>query len=304
LRVFLNLGDLAAEAIHVSLEGTLETIALPDVLALLSVTSKTGELRVESARVGGSVWMNDGRVAGFEVGNCSTVADALFALLRLQEGNFYFRAESTEPSRPVPEQDVAPLLEEAEARLAEWPAISAVVPSLAAQLSLSASVGVPVSLQPAQWQLVASIGGGRSAGLVLEDLELGEFQGCKELAELIDLGLVEVAAAEGAGAGVGAASGTASGPSFSADEEVPSEAAPSQEPLEESSWDNGHGPDLSAFAPDLSEVWNEAPAPEALHEPEAAPEPEVEQEVEPEPQPEPEPVNRGLLLKFLGSARN
>ena len=45
-----------------SLEGTLETIALPDVLALLSVTTKTGELRVESGEGGGSVWLDTGRV--------------------------------------------------------------------------------------------------------------------------------------------------------------------------------------------------------------------------------------------------
>ena len=45
-----------------SLEGTLETIALPDVLALLSVTAKTGELRVESDEAAGSVWLDAGRV--------------------------------------------------------------------------------------------------------------------------------------------------------------------------------------------------------------------------------------------------
>ena len=43
-----------------SLEGTLETIALPDVLALLSVTAKTGELRIESGGGVGSVWFDAG----------------------------------------------------------------------------------------------------------------------------------------------------------------------------------------------------------------------------------------------------
>ena len=292
MRVFLNLADLRAEPIYVSLEGTLETIALPDVLALLSVTSKTGELRVESARVGGSVWMDAGRVAGFDVGSCRTIADALFTLLRLQEGNFYFRAESTEPSRPVPEQDVAPLLEEAEARLAQWPAISAVVPSLAAELSLSPSLATPVTLQPAQWQLLASVGGGRSASLVLEDLELGEFEGCKELAELVDLGLVKVSSSDGAA-------------EFqqSVAEPVPAqEAVPAEEV--EGPWEDDHEPDLAAFAPDLS-GWDEVPPGQTAEIfQEAAPAPEPEAEPEPEPEPQPDPVNRGLLLKFLGSARN
>lgn len=84
-----------------SLEGTLETTALPDVIALLSATSKTGELRVESGQVAGSVWMSSGRISGFELGNSRSAANALFTLLRLSEGNFYFRfyfrAEGAEP---------------------------------------------------------------------------------------------------------------------------------------------------------------------------------------------------------------
>ena len=77
-----------------SLEGTLETIALPDVLALLSVTTKTGELRVESSGDGGSVWLDAGRVAGYDVGSQKSPVDALFALLRLTEGR-----SGSEPAR-------------------------------------------------------------------------------------------------------------------------------------------------------------------------------------------------------------
>lgn len=233
-----------------SLEGSLETIALPDVLALLSVTSKTGELRVESSQVTGSVWMDAGRIAGFDVPGAHSALDALFSLLRLSEGNFYFRAEGSGPAVPQPPQEVAPLLEEAEARLAEWPSIVAVVPSLSSQLELSPSLAGPVTLQPSQWRLVASVGGGKAVGEAIADAGLGEFEGCKALAELVELGLVRVARGE----------------------EAP-------EPF-------GEEPDLADFAPasELSQAWGEP----------------VLQPAEPEP----EPVNRGLLLKFLGSARN
>jgi hypothetical protein len=249
----------------VSLEGSLETIALPDVLALLSVTTKTGELRVESGQVGGSVWMDAGRIAGFDVGGATTVADALFTLLRLTEGSFYFRAEGTPPPKSVPAQDVAPVLEEAEARLAEWPAIAAVVPSLSSQLQLSEAIPAAVTLEPAQWRLVASIGAGRAVGDVLADLRLGEFQGCKAIKELVDLGLVQSPAPDAGELPAG---------------QLPVEDVTEEPPAEEA--------DLANFAPvtDLSEVWGE---------------PDIE---EPTPEPEPEPVNRGLLLKFLGSARN
>ena len=49
-----------------SLEGTFETIALPDVLSLLSVTCQTGELRVEA---GGEVIKSSGKVGGWPGGH-------------------------------------------------------------------------------------------------------------------------------------------------------------------------------------------------------------------------------------------
>ncbi|MCL6092049.1 MAG: hypothetical protein M1435_03760, partial [Actinobacteria bacterium] len=136
--------------------------------------------------------MDAGRISGFDVGHCTTAVDALFALLRLEEGSFAFHSEGSVPARTVPPQDVAPLLEEAEARLEEWPGIEAVVPSLAGQLSLSATVAAPVSLQPGQWQLVAAIGGGRTVGEALELLQLGEFEGCKAVKELVEMRLVHL----------------------------------------------------------------------------------------------------------------
>jgi len=179
----------------VSLEGTLETIALPDVLALLSVTAKTGELRVEANGGTGSLWLDGGRVSGFDVGKNRTPVDAFFALLRLKEGGFRFHTDGR-PLNQVTPLEVGPVLEEAESRLLEWPDIVAVVPSLAAQLKLEPEVTGPVALEPDQWRLIASIGSGRLVGDVLDDCELGEFDGCKAVKELVDLKLVDVVQAE------------------------------------------------------------------------------------------------------------
>ena len=129
-----------------SLEGTLETIALPDVLALLSVTAKSGELRVESGGGVGSVWLDAGRVAGFDVGSQHSAVDALFALLRLKDGNLS-STRGTEPLNPVEPQEVAPLMEEAEERLVQWPGISAVVPSLCFPTAPRRSVDAEVTLR-------------------------------------------------------------------------------------------------------------------------------------------------------------
>jgi hypothetical protein len=297
-----------------SLEGTLETVALPDVLGLLSVTAKTGELRVASAGLVGSIWLEGGRVSGYDVAGQNGPVDALFALLRLSEGTFKFHT-GTEVRNPLPANDVAPLLSEAEAQLAEWPSISAAVPSLSAEVKLVPSLEAPVMVQPEQWLLLSAIGSGSTVAEVLAGRGLSEFEGCKALAELARFGLVEVA-----GGGAAAAAGTSgrAAPAPGLGREVPFGPGPEawQQPGVPTSIvagpdGNGRGgllvkpvklreddevvpPEaagVAAKAPDLSEARAEA-NPEAEAEPKASGE-----EAKP-------PVNRGLLLKFLGSARN
>jgi hypothetical protein len=268
----------------VSLEGTFETISLPDVLALLSVTTKTGELRVESDVAVGRIWLDAGRVAGFDVGNQRSAVDALFALLRWQEGSFKFHTD-TEPLNPVEPQEVAPLMEEAEERLLQWPDISAVVPSLSSTLDLEGSVTEDVILSPDQWALVALIGGGRSVAEVLDGRDLGEFDGCKAVKELVDAGLVQVDRADTSDEPEMLA------PDPAAEDTVPGQddAAPLPEFTDQDVMSNGW---TEHELTSLSQVWNDETG-----EAESAPADEDEPESG-------QPVNRGLLLKFLGSARS
>jgi Domain of unknown function (DUF4388) len=279
----------------VSLEGTLETIALPDVLALLSVTAKSGELRVESGGGVGRVWLDAGRVSGFDVGSQRSAVDALFALLRLKDGSFKFHA-GTEPLNPVEPQEVAPLMEEAEERLVQWPGISAVVPSLSSNVNLEESVNGDVNLSPEQWGLVAQIGGGRSVGDVLDARNFGEFDGCKAVKELVDLGLVKVDRLEVPTETLVLSSAPAvQDLAPPAENDVPPAAEFPEQSIATTGWSDA---ELS----NLSEVWNDetgqvetAPVEES---------PAEEGQLEEGPVEAGHPVNRGLLLKFLGSARS
>jgi len=298
----------------VSLEGTLETIALPDVLALLSVTAKTGELRIEANGGTGSVWFDAGGVAGFDVGSHRTAVDALFALLRLKEGSFKFHT-GTRPVNAIPPQDVNPLLEEAEDRLSQWPGIAAAVPSLDCELTLQQSVDGTVMLRPDQWQLVAAIAGGHTVAEVLDTRGLAEFDGCRALKELVDLRLVKVVAPV---ADVVAEPVPEAVPDEDQDEVTelglePIAAVASFTPgegLPPEGSDDAAGepedwpvPDVSDVA-DLSEIWDDEAGDVIRGSADGqngggpgSAEPDAEVVV-------PDPVNRGLLLKFLGSARN
>jgi hypothetical protein len=293
----------------VSLEGTLETIALPDVLALLSVTTKTGELRVESGGGGGSVWLDDGRVAGYDVGSQKSPVDALFALLRLTEGSFRFRT-GTEPLNTLEPEEVAPLLEQAEARLEEWPEIAAVVPSLSARLRLQDSVDEQVHLTPDQWRLVTSIGDGRTVRDVLTARDLGEFDGSKAIKALVDMHLVWVEPLEiAAPVDLNPATEEPASDLSGADSDLATwfgtngldtaDLADISSPAEVSHFaDTPEVPESAEVGglTNLSEVWNDEIG-------------DVESTIVADagvedPAEAAQPVNRGLLLKFLGSARS
>src|SRR5688500_3573057 len=105
--------------VTVALQGTLDTFALPDVLRLLAATKKTGRLRITGGRGTGSIWVASGEVVAIDsthTPHAIDTVDALFELLRFQEGDFTFDAESTHDD-PAPPTDVEMLLTQAEALL-------------------------------------------------------------------------------------------------------------------------------------------------------------------------------------------
>ena len=184
-----------------SLEGSLETIALPEVLQLLSDTSKSGELLVSGDRGDGRLWFDGGRLSGFDVQRCAEASDALFELLRAASGRFTFDVDKSKPETANSVggkggEDVRPILEVAQAHLEEWAGIVAVVPSLEHRVTLSAEApGDTVKLSADQWALAVVIGEGRTVGEVLDRAGLAEFEGCRSVKALVEDGLVSVSEA-------------------------------------------------------------------------------------------------------------
>ncbi|MBW3537756.1 MAG: DUF4388 domain-containing protein [Actinobacteria bacterium] len=112
-----------------SLQGTLDTFGLHDVLALLSSTKKKGELKISGPDFTGSVWMDEGKLVGAEVPRCPTLVDAVFELLRLPNGEFSFEADSA-VRVPMSAQAIGDVLSDAEDRMIEWRDICIHIPSV------------------------------------------------------------------------------------------------------------------------------------------------------------------------------
>jgi hypothetical protein len=295
----------------VSLEGSLQTVALPEVLHLLAERSKTGELRVRGTGSGGRLWFETGMLSGFEVGRTAHPVDALFDLLRIDDGEFVFDTDAPRPdSAPRPEGgdpvEIAPVIESAQDRLAEWPDIVRVVPSLDRQVSLiGGSPDRDVLLEGNQWSLIVAIGDGRSVQEVLDRRGLPEFDGCRSLKGLVEADLVSVGECE---------QDTAVEHDVVVDEPVVPQEVDENSEVDEAV---AAGPDHDGLAD--RGPWTMGELESLTNNGSSHPEPvdgvEVDGDGEPgQGQTEPadaegeadgpEPINRGLLLKFLSSVRS
>ena len=178
-----------------ALQGTLDTFALPDVLRLLAATKKTGRLRITGGRGTGSVWVTSGEVTGLEATHAphaSEAVDALFELLRFQEGAFTFDAEATHDAPGSP-TDLETLLEHSEALLAEWRSIEAVVPSLDAWITLRKTLPTAeLTIDQDRWTTIVSIGAGATVRRIGDDLCLAELPVSRAIKELAEAGVVDI----------------------------------------------------------------------------------------------------------------
>ena len=179
-----------------SLQGSIETFALPDVLGLLASTKKSGELRIVATNLDGSVWFSQGQLVQTVVGGRDLKpADAVFELLRLVKGTFAFEADHAAP-KPGQPQAVTELLAAAQAALVEWKEIAKVVPDVDHVVSMAPEPPLPeVTVFAEQWTLLVAVAGGRSVRDLMARLDRSEFETCKAVKGLIDAGLAVLAAA-------------------------------------------------------------------------------------------------------------
>ena len=199
-----------------SLQGTLDTLSLPELCELLSGTKKTGALHVRTEAGSGVLWFAGGKVCAGETGGqtgppppgagsdvLDRLHDVCFELFRYADGSFEFEADRR-PSWPADRAvDVAGLLAETDRRMAEWREIIAVIPSVEARPRLvpeppgaKSGTSGPITLDAAQWRVVTGIDGRRRVSALIRVLDGGEFTVCKVLRSLVSAGLVEIDAAD------------------------------------------------------------------------------------------------------------
>lgn len=121
------------------------------------------------------------------------VLDAVCSLMRLEDADFSFDATS---GAEVDQDRVTPtgrLVQQTDARLAEWSQIVASLPSPSSVLGLTSHPREAVSVTAELWTLVSLIDGRRTVAEICDLAGLGEFATSRALAQLVNDGVLETA---------------------------------------------------------------------------------------------------------------
>jgi hypothetical protein len=185
------------------LQGTLETLALPELLGLLAQSSKTGALWLDAANSSAVIYIVDGRCCAAESSEAgeplvdasallARVIDVCFAVERAGDGTFRFGPE--EPPWSCEEHvDLDVAIDELARLVEEWRDIQAVIPSLDCRIRLADELGVDeLTVDHDRWQLIVSIDGRRSVRDLVRKTNRPVLEVCHAILSLVDAGAVNV----------------------------------------------------------------------------------------------------------------
>ena len=185
------------------LQGTLETLALPEVLTLLAQSRKTGALWLDAAHSSSVVYIADGRCCAAESSDAgepvadapallARVVDICFAVERAGDGAFRFGPEKP-PWECAETVDLEVAIDELGRLLGEWREIQAVIPSLECRVRLSEDLGVSeLTVDPERWQLIVALDGRRTVRDLAKKTGRPVLDVCHAILALVDAGAVNV----------------------------------------------------------------------------------------------------------------
>jgi hypothetical protein len=194
------------------LQGTFETLSLPEVLGLLASARKSGALWLEAGSIAGVVPLEDGHchatVAGELVGPVDTgpellarLVDLCFACMCQESGSFRFAADDPAPwwcSEPI---ELSDALVEVDRLLKQWREILRIIPSLECRPCLLDSLQVDeLVIDRERWALLVAVDGRRTVRELVARSSRPVIDVCHVLCEWVEagaIGVIDPAAAHG-----------------------------------------------------------------------------------------------------------
>jgi hypothetical protein len=186
------------------LQGTFETLTLPDVLGLLAHSNKTGTLWLEAGAATAAIYLDEGRCCAAQSGELtgpvsngqallSRVVELCFAAVRQDDGSFRFGNEQPPwTCEETIELDAA--IDELARLVDEWRDIQETIPSLDARVRLTEDLHVEeLVVDRERWALLVSVDGRRTVRELVRKTNRQTIDVCHAIIALVEAGAVSVA---------------------------------------------------------------------------------------------------------------
>ena len=178
-----------------ALTGNLAQLRLIDILRLLHLSGRTGQLELTSDDGKfGEIYLVTGQITHglYEewIGE-----EAVYGLFSWAEGTFRFHADETTDERTV-SLSTDQILEEASTYASEWEKIRKTVPSSNAVYRLAARPSADVQLRAEDWSVLTQLDGEKTILEIAEASQLNELFTSKIIGRLYELGLIELVAVQ------------------------------------------------------------------------------------------------------------
>ena len=162
-----------------SLQGTLRTLGITEVLEFLADRTATGRLDIETGIGTATYWLLDGGIASneyrFEREDGDDAAEATYYALAELDGTFFFDDDQEPPAGPT--EAVSNVLARTATIAEAWSEVEQVVPSMQHWLHRNDTLDGSVTIEPEWWKAIDIIGSGCTAAhlaSVLGEGALGE----------------------------------------------------------------------------------------------------------------------------------
>ena len=178
-----------------SLQGTLRTLGITEVLEFLADRSATGRLDITADSGSATYWMLRGEVADvdydFERESGIDAAESTYYALSELDGTFFFD-EGEAPEHGTPTESVADVLART-ADIAEgWSIVEEQIPSPQHELLRSDALDGSVTIEPAWWRAIEAIGSGSSSRSLADALQMRALAASTMAADMARVGLITV----------------------------------------------------------------------------------------------------------------
>jgi hypothetical protein len=176
-----------------SLDGRIEDFSLADVFQLITMGTRTGELRVITGNRTALVNFENGQAVAASLENL-TGENAVYEIFNWDEGEFTFDPTAAVAVHNI-SMDTQNLIMESVRQLDEWKKLSEIVPDVdyvVAFASESSERADNLTLQAAEWKVLSMIDGQNSVSEIARKIGFSEFDTTNIIYDLVKTGLLRI----------------------------------------------------------------------------------------------------------------